>query len=108
MNVKMDRIRCEKIAMINDMFRLSGLGVMLAGGVQSVKDISGLLRAVRDYDKFNEDNDPWHEHDYGRLDWYGDNVIWKIDYYDQSLTYWEDPLSLKCRRIITIMLAEDY
>ncbi|HOX41461.1 MAG TPA: DUF3768 domain-containing protein [bacterium] len=108
MNVKMDRIRCEKIAMVNDMFRLSGLGVMLAGGVQSVNDITGLLRAVRDFDKFNEDNDPWHEHDYGRLDWYGDSVIWKIDYYDQSLTYWEDPLSLKCRRIITIMLTEDY
>ncbi len=104
----MESVRCEKIAMINDMFRLSGLGVVLAGGVRSVRDINGLLRAVKNYSKFNEDNNPWGERDYGSLDWYGDRIIWKIDYYDQSLTYWEDPLSLKCRRILTVMLAEDY
>ena len=106
-NVK-ENTKCAKIAMINDLFRLSGLEVMLAGGVQSVKDIYGLLQAVRKYDNFNEDNNPWGERDFGRLDWYGDSVIWKIDYYDQSLTYWEDPASPKCQRVLTVMLASDY
>lgn len=104
----MENVKCSNVAMLNDLFRMSGLGVALAGGVQSVRDLNGLLQAVRAYDRFDEDSDPWHEHDFGRLDWYGDSVIWKIDYYDQSLTYWEDPASTKCRRVITIMLASDY
>ncbi|MGH7157810.1 MAG: DUF3768 domain-containing protein [Candidatus Saccharimonadales bacterium] len=35
-------------------------------------------------------------------------MFWKIDYYDQELKYGEDPLSLDCRRVLTVMLASEY
>lgn len=95
-------------AILNDQFRRSGLGVVLTGGVQSVKDLSGLLQAIREFDQFNEDNDPWKEHDFGRISWNGDKVFWKIDYFNESLDEWEDPLLGTCHRVLTVMLAEEY
>ena len=95
-------------AILNDQFRKSGFGVTLTCGVQSVQDLPGLLQAIQEFDKFTEGNDPWHEHDFGKLDWYGDKVFWKIDYYNQTLSVWEDPESDKCQRVMTVMLAEEY
>lgn len=95
-------------AILNDQFRKSGRGVVLTGGVQSVKDLPGLLQAIKDFNSFNPDNDPWGEHDFGRLSWNGDKVFWKIDYYNESYTEWEDPLLGSCHRVLTVMLAEEY
>jgi hypothetical protein len=96
------------ISMLNDKFRKSGFGFTLTCGAQSVQDLPGLLNAIRDYDDFTEDNDPYGEHDFGKLDWNGDKVFWKIDYYDQALGGWENPLSQKCQRVLTVMLADEY
>ena len=101
-------VKIVMISMVNDKFRKSGFGVTLTNGVQSVEDLQGLLQAIREYDNFTEDNDPYGEHDFGSLVWHGDKVFWKIDYYDQALTNWEDPLSQRCRRVLTVMLAEEY
>lgn len=95
-------------AILNDQFRESGRGIILTGGVQCVKDLPGLLQAIKEFDNFNDDNDPWKEHDFGRLKWNGDSVFWKIDYYDESYTKWEDPLLGTCHRVLTVMLAEEY
>jgi len=94
--------------MLNDKFRKSGFGVTLTCGVQSVTDLNGLMRAIREYDNFTEDNDPYGEHDFGKLDWNGDKVFWKIDYYNETFDAWEDPLTAKCRRVMTVMLADEY
>ena len=96
------------IAKTNDEFRQSGFGVTLTVGVQHLPDVSGLLKVVRGYSVFTEDNDPYHEHDFGSLTWQGEKVFWKIDYYDKSLTFGENPLSQECRRVLTVMLAEEY
>ncbi|MFA7253494.1 MAG: DUF3768 domain-containing protein [Patescibacteria group bacterium] len=96
------------ISMLNDKFRKSGFGVTLTCGVQSVTDLNGLMRAIREYDNFTEDNDPYGEHDFGKLDWNGDKVFWKIDYYNETFDAWEDPLTAKCRRVMTVMLADEY
>lgn len=101
-------IEVSKIALLNDEFRRSGFGVTLTCGVQSVENLDGLLHAIRHYTDFNENNDPYGEHDFGKLMWNGDKVFWKIDYYDQQLQGWEDPTSTKCRRVMTVMLAEEY
>lgn len=93
---------------LNDQFRKSGLGVVLTNGVQSVKDLDGLLEAIREYDDFDGDNDPWLEHDLGRIEWNGDKVFWKIDYYDEDLSQWEHPLCGSCNRVMTVMLANEY
>jgi len=95
-------------AILNDQFRSSGFGITLTGGVQSVEDLPGLLQAIKEFDNFNKSNDPWKEHDFGRLDWHGDKVFWKIDYYNETLDEWEDPLCGSCRRVMTVMLSEEY
>jgi len=51
----------SQVAILNDQFRRSGLGVHLTCGVQSVQDLPGLLQAIKEFNVFNEDNDPWKE-----------------------------------------------
>ena len=70
-----------------------------------------VLNAVRTFDRFTPDNDPWHEHDGARLEVDGHAIIWKVDYYaDESCTFGseapEDPA--RSYRVLTIMLASDY
>lgn len=103
-----DTLQVVEIARDNDTFRKSGNGVMLTRGIQEFESVDGLMEAVREYDKFKEENDPYGEHDFGSLVWEGKKVFWKIDYYDQALRCWEDPKSILCRRVMTVMLAEEY
>jgi hypothetical protein len=97
-----------EIAKKNDEFRRSGFGVMLTAGVNELEDILGLLQEIRLFNEFTENNDPYGEHDFGSIVWHGEKVFWKIDYYDQALEYGDDPLSLDCRRVLTVMLASEY
>lgn len=101
-------ITVTKVSDLNDRFRERGFNVLLTGGVRSVTDLNGLMEAIRGYSNFNEDNDPWLEHDFGKLDWNGDKIFWKIDYYNEEMTEWEDPLSPECHRVMTVMLANEY
>lgn len=97
-----------KVAELNDRFRHSGSGVVVTPGVQVLEDLGGLINDIRRFNEFSEDNDPYGEHDFGTMYWFGEKVFWKIDYYDQALKYGEDPLSSKCRRVLTVMLASEY
>lgn len=97
-----------EIAKKNDEFRRSGFGVVVTPGVQVLEDLGGLIDDIRRFNEFTEDNDPFGEHDFGVVYWFGQKVFWKIDYYNQTLTYGEDPRSLHCRRVLTVMLASEY
>ena len=59
---------------------------------------------------FNDDNDPWGEHDFGAVEVLGSKVFWKIDYFDATLTAGaEDPSDVKtCVRVLTVMLPDEY
>ena len=70
--------------------------------------ISDIFVAVQEFSNFTEDNDPHGEHDFGSFTVAGNKVFWKIDYYDQQLSGWCDPLSPDCNRVLTVMLAEEY
>lgn len=96
-----------KIAKLNDEFR-KGTRYTVTPGIQALEDVLGLIQAVREYSDFNEDNDPYGEHDFGKLEWYGQTIYWKIDYYDELRETWHSPLSPDCNRVLTIMLAEEY
>lgn len=98
-------VKTIMISMLNDKFRKSRAGVRLEGGVQAVSDLPGLLWAIRDYDKFDDDNPQDDEHSFGRINWNGDNIFWKIDYFNETLTDYEDPFSRKCKRVLTVSLA---
>ena len=73
-------------------------------------DQATILDRVRTFDDFSEDNDPWGEHDFGSFEHNGRTIDWKIDYYDLALRFHSpdaaDPAVT--RRVLTIMLAEEY
>ena len=101
--------RATEIAKLNDRARGMCLDVLYTPGVRDgIMDLIGLSVAIENYSKFTEDNDPYGEHDFGSLVREGKKIFWKIDYYDKELKFWCDPLSPDCRRVLTIMLAEEY
>ena len=103
-----DEKQATKIAKLNDKYRRSTKEMMLTPGICSFNNVFGALEAVKQFNNFNEDNDPWCEHDFGGFTWEGKKVFWKIDYYDSQLRHWKDPLSPECKRVLTIMLAAEY
>ena len=75
----------------------------------TVKD--EVIRAVRLFDAFTPDNDPHEEHDCATLTIGPRRIIWKIDYYPRDRTRQADPdpaNSAETKRVMTIMLAEEY
>jgi hypothetical protein len=104
----MDAGRTARIARMNDTFRREGFGFVVTPGIRAVEDMNGLLQTVRQFDGFTEDNDPYGEHDFGAIEWHGTKVFWNIDYYDKALEFGEEPLSPDCRRVMTVLLADEY
>jgi hypothetical protein len=72
--------------------------------------VQRIVKTIAVFDDFSHANDPHQEHDFGAFDADGHRVLFKIDYYDETLTYHSpdpaDPAVTK--RVITIMLAEEY
>lgn len=102
------------IRTLNDTFRQTGLGgrQLITPGISEmgVASIMELHRLIADFDNFSEDNDPYHEHDFGSITFQGQTVFWKIDYYDRALTAGSpDPSDPDVTtRVLTIMLAQEY
>jgi hypothetical protein len=79
----------ERIRALNDELRTTGSGgkTYLARGLiaKGADFIAKATAAVRGFDAFTDDNDPWQEHDCATLDVDGEPVMFKIDYYDLDL-----------------------
>lgn len=107
--------RACKIAELNDLLRETFLTgrVVLTSGIAGLSDElrEAVLTKVRTFDAFCADNDPQGEHDFGAFDLEQvGKVFWKIDYYDADYRYLShDPTDPRVtRRVLTIMLAEEY
>ena len=102
------------IRALNDRFRQSlrgGMLVMTSGVIALGQERQlKILEAVARFDSFDEDNDPYGEHDFGALEVEGERLFFKIDYYDQSLSaHSSDPSDeTVTKRVLTIMLAGEY
>ena len=69
-----------------------------------------VLAAVRNYNDFNKDCDPYGEHDMGVIELPSiPKVFFRIDYFADSDMAWgaENPAE-SCFRVLTIMLADEY
>ena len=98
-----------KIAAKNDVHRHSMEGCTVTKGIAAMgEEVNKIFVKVRDFTDFTEDNDPYGEHDFGSLTVSGVKIFWKIDYYDENLEKWCDPLSPDCNRVLTIMRADEY
>lgn len=104
-----------RIRELNDRLRREGLGhgsVMVTSGLQALggQFVVDAVHAVRAFDDFDHENDPWGEHDFGAVEVHGEKVFFKIEYYDPSLRSGsENPANEGCtHRVLTIMLANEY
>ena len=103
-----------RIRALNDTFRrsFSGGQVVETPGVVELPEAEriALLLAVRRFDRFDVDNDPYSEHDFGAIEVGGGRFYWKIDAYDRALLgHSPDPADpAVTSRVLTIMRADEY
>ncbi|WJY18323.1 DUF3768 domain-containing protein [Alteriqipengyuania flavescens] len=106
--------RAEMIAQLNDRLRRDGRGgaIMITKGVRSLSGFcpSELLAKLAEYNGFDEDNDPHGERDFGDLELFGADLLWKIDYYTADMKHGsDDPADPETTvRLLTVMMAEEY
>jgi hypothetical protein len=103
-----------RIRLLNDTLRATGAGgrTMITAGVSALdaEDQAAVLTAVRAFEDFTADNDPYGEHDCAVVQVDHHSVIWKIDYYDVQLEALSpDPADpAQTSRVLAIMLSSDY
>lgn len=102
------------VALLNDQLRKTARGgqVVVTRGVTCLAgfDVGELMSALAEFDSFDEANDPHGERDFGGVDLWGAELLWKIDYYDSDLTSAspnpaDDSVTT---RVLTVMLADEY
>ncbi|MCJ2007964.1 DUF3768 domain-containing protein [Methylobacterium sp. J-092] len=104
----------DRIAALNDILRrtLSGGTLVLTAGIVALGRgrQQAILDAVAAFDRFDADNDPHGERDFGAVEVVGERVFWKIDYYDRSgRSASPDPADTSVTtRVLTVLLAEEY
>jgi uncharacterized protein DUF3768 len=109
--------KAQEIARLNDLIRQApGLypnsRIVVTEGILALgeADRSAIIEKVESFDAFNDDNDPYGEHDFGSFAQGGKRIFWKIDTYDLDLAGGsEDPSDpTQTTRVLTIMLASEY
>lgn len=115
-----DASRAGRIAALNDAMRHDGPGQELlthdtwrvSQGIkwQSLMFATLAGNAVKAFDTFTPDNDPYGRRDLGSFEIEGKRLVWKIDYYDLALEFASaDPADPSVtRRVLTIMFATEY
>ena len=120
-----------RIARLNDLARQAmgvACTVVATVGFRSLFDAdqSHVRELIETFDAFTEDNDPHGERDFGCVYQLGDGrwtterprvrederarVFWKLDYYDRELRFASEDAADPAitRRVLTIMLADEY
>jgi Protein of unknown function (DUF3768) len=109
MDTKTARIRA-----LNDQLRqhLTGGTAVITPGVAALgaQTVERIVKTIAVFDDFCHANDPYEEHDFGSFEVDGHRIFFKIDYLDQAVTcHSPDPADPSVtKRVITIMLAEEY
>ena len=114
MTTEIKSTETDRIRALNDELRKDfnqGHTVMTTGiAALGAEAVARIVKTVEVYDDFCHANDPYEEHDFGSFETDGHTIFFKIDYYDPTLTVHatdpSDPVVTK--RVITIMLAEEY
>lgn len=107
-----------RIRDLNDEMRLmlpatfNGNQLLLTAGITDHfgNDLGSVIDQVKSFRDFTDDNDPWEEHDFGAFTVDGERLYWKIDYLSRDdETHAPDASNPELtRRVLTIMLAEEY
>jgi hypothetical protein len=114
MTTEIKPTQTERIRALNDRLRKNfseGTAVMTCGvAALGAEAVARIVKTIEIYDDFCHANDPHEEHDFGSFEADGHTIFFKIDYYDATLTrHSADPADPSVtKRVITIMLAEEY
>lgn len=106
--------RMLEIRALNDQLRIHRKGgyFKVTPGIHNLgyDEFTLIRRAMAAFDDFRFANDPFGEHDFGKLSFNGRDILWKIDYYDKTETFHSpDPADpAVTSRYLTIMLADEY
>lgn len=108
----------NKIAELNDKLRQNIFTpteygtIIITNGVSilPIQEQIIIMNLVKDFNRFTAGNDPYDEHDFGKISLNGIDYFFKIDYYDNDLTYGsENPSDDSItKRVLTIMRADEY
>ncbi|UTP39781.1 DUF3768 domain-containing protein [Phenylobacterium sp. LH3H17] len=108
----------QRIRALNDQVRSAGptqsaqARWLITAGVRALGDAAttAAVQAVRRFETFDANNDPHGEHDFGAFTIVGEQLFWKIDYYDHDLSAGSPDAAdetLTCR-VVTLLLASEY
>ena len=106
--------RRATIRALNDAFRKSFRGgrAMMTAGVAALpaQTQQAVFQKIQAFDAFDDEIDPWGQHDFVSVEHDGQTFFAKIDYYNRDLSgHSEDATDPeKTCRVMTIMLAEEY
>lgn len=111
--------RTQQIARLNDQLRVYRVGgewyCTKSIGNLSATDQALVVHAVKNFSNFNEDNDPYQEHDCAAFEVTLSNqqtctLMFKIDYYNRDKTGGsEDPADpAQTTRVLTVMFIHEY
>jgi hypothetical protein len=109
MNHQADRIRA-----LNDKLRTSGERgeILITRGIRALGRyvVAAVIAAVQAFEDFTSANDPHRERDFALIEVCGHRVMFKIDYYNLDLSGHSPDASdaTLTRRVLTVMLAEEY
>ena len=102
------------IATLNDNFRKSFIGgqVLLTAGIAAIssEDKANIISMVQNFNDFTPSNDVYGEHDFLSIDYKGNKIFAKIDYYDLNYEFMsENPANPDItNRVLTILLSCEY
>ena len=102
------------IATLNDKFRKSFIGgeVLLSAGISAMssEDKANIVSMVQNFNDFIPSNDVYGEHDFLSMDYKGNKIFAKIDYYDLNYEFMsENPANPDItNRVLTILLSCEY
>jgi len=110
----MSNDKSASIRKLNDTFRTTGVGgkIVMTRGVSELGEplINHIVMAVKTYEAFTKDNDPYGEHDFGSFEIQDHKLFWKIDYYAADMVHGSSDASDPniTTRVLTIMLRDEY
>jgi hypothetical protein len=105
--------KLSPVAIANDRMRTAygmyGRWVVTQGfQALTTEQQSQVRETIETFTDFTPGNDPYGEHDFGKLTVDGIDIFWKIDYYDPTFSMGLDPSDPNVRRVLTIMLANEW
>lgn len=111
-----DDEKTARIRELNDELRtkgdaLNGRVVVMGGLINEDREKHHrVFEAIAKFDAWNKGDDPYGEHDFGKVEVDGKAFIWKIDYYSLDEAHGsENPEDQKTTiRVMTLMYAGDY